>query len=300
MIINQCANCSKPLALNAPRRAGGVWRAKDAVFGLAFASGLRRGGARGAPSVGAAGSPQGRSDTPLGPRGRATAGRSTIAARRHRRDPTDRCVRCHTRYCNATCQHAHWKDGHKLCRRKLRRVDAAAPAWIIRGPIRGLDRPADRSGRLSQQATRNSARRSLEPAAPKSTTPASKRRRRPPRPSRPAPRTRPRTRAATSVGWQRGRASCGRARVTVPRSKPQDWLTCRAWCGRRRSRSACERIVKFPGRVSRCVGHGRCGRRQLLRLGKVDSMYCLRPKIPRQSGPRDGLGVLEDIRAARR
>ena len=23
-----------------------------------------------------------------------------------------RCVRCHTRYCNATCQHDHWRRGH--------------------------------------------------------------------------------------------------------------------------------------------------------------------------------------------
>ena len=22
-----------------------------------------------------------------------------------------RCVRCHTRYCNATCQHDHWREG---------------------------------------------------------------------------------------------------------------------------------------------------------------------------------------------
>ena len=24
-----------------------------------------------------------------------------------------RCVRCHTRYCDATCQHDHWRRGHK-------------------------------------------------------------------------------------------------------------------------------------------------------------------------------------------
>ena len=38
MIINQCAACASPLAQNAPRRVGGVPRAKHAVFGLAFAS----------------------------------------------------------------------------------------------------------------------------------------------------------------------------------------------------------------------------------------------------------------------
>ena len=29
-----------------------------------------------------------------------------------------RCVRCKTRYCNATCQHDHWRRGHKqICKR---------------------------------------------------------------------------------------------------------------------------------------------------------------------------------------
>ena len=29
-----------------------------------------------------------------------------------------RCVRCHTRYCNKTCQHDHWRRGHKqICKR---------------------------------------------------------------------------------------------------------------------------------------------------------------------------------------
>ena len=29
-----------------------------------------------------------------------------------------RCVRCHTRYCNSTCQHDHWRRGHKqICKR---------------------------------------------------------------------------------------------------------------------------------------------------------------------------------------
>jgi hypothetical protein len=29
-----------------------------------------------------------------------------------------RCVRCHTRYCDKTCQHDHWRRGHKqICKR---------------------------------------------------------------------------------------------------------------------------------------------------------------------------------------
>ena len=29
-----------------------------------------------------------------------------------------RCVRCWTRYCDATCQHDHWRRGHKqICKR---------------------------------------------------------------------------------------------------------------------------------------------------------------------------------------
>jgi len=29
-----------------------------------------------------------------------------------------RCVRCETRYCNSTCQHDHWRRGHKqICKR---------------------------------------------------------------------------------------------------------------------------------------------------------------------------------------
>merc|ERR1719433_1871027 len=38
-----------------------------------------------------------------------------------------RCVRCHTRYCNATCQHAHWKDGHKKLCKKIARAGGAEP-----------------------------------------------------------------------------------------------------------------------------------------------------------------------------
>ena len=32
-----------------------------------------------------------------------------------------RCVRCHTRYCNATCQHDHWRRGHKQICKKIHR-----------------------------------------------------------------------------------------------------------------------------------------------------------------------------------
>ena len=29
-----------------------------------------------------------------------------------------RCIRCQTRYCNKTCQHDHWRRGHKqICKR---------------------------------------------------------------------------------------------------------------------------------------------------------------------------------------
>ena len=31
-----------------------------------------------------------------------------------------RCVRCHTRYCHATCQHDHWRRGHKQICKKIR------------------------------------------------------------------------------------------------------------------------------------------------------------------------------------
>ena len=43
---------------------------------------------------------------------------------RRRRAPTHRCVRCHTRYCNATCQHAHWANGHKKKCKKIARGGA--------------------------------------------------------------------------------------------------------------------------------------------------------------------------------
>ena len=32
-----------------------------------------------------------------------------------------RCVRCKTRYCNATCQHDHWRRGHKQMCKKIHR-----------------------------------------------------------------------------------------------------------------------------------------------------------------------------------
>ena len=32
-----------------------------------------------------------------------------------------RCVRCKLRYCNATCQHDHWRRGHKQMCKKIHR-----------------------------------------------------------------------------------------------------------------------------------------------------------------------------------
>ena len=32
-----------------------------------------------------------------------------------------RCVRCRTRYCNSTCQHDHWRRGHKQMCKKIHR-----------------------------------------------------------------------------------------------------------------------------------------------------------------------------------
>ena len=32
-----------------------------------------------------------------------------------------RCVRCQTRYCNKTCQHDHWRRGHKQICKKIHR-----------------------------------------------------------------------------------------------------------------------------------------------------------------------------------
>ena len=32
-----------------------------------------------------------------------------------------RCVRCKTRYCDATCQHDHWRRGHKQMCKKIHR-----------------------------------------------------------------------------------------------------------------------------------------------------------------------------------
>jgi len=36
-----------------------------------------------------------------------------------------RCVRCKTRYCNSTCQHDHWRRGHKEICKKIHRGDNA-------------------------------------------------------------------------------------------------------------------------------------------------------------------------------
>ncbi len=36
-----------------------------------------------------------------------------------------RCVRCWTRYCNATCQHDHWRRGHKQICKKIHRAGGA-------------------------------------------------------------------------------------------------------------------------------------------------------------------------------
>ena len=36
-----------------------------------------------------------------------------------------RCIRCHTRYCNKTCQHDHWRRGHKQICKKIHRAGGA-------------------------------------------------------------------------------------------------------------------------------------------------------------------------------
>ena len=43
------------------------------------------------------------------------------STRPHRR----RCVRCHTRYCDAACQHEHWANGHKKKCKKIARGGGA-------------------------------------------------------------------------------------------------------------------------------------------------------------------------------
>ena len=40
-------------------------------------------------------------------------------------DTAPRCVRCHTRYCNAICQHDHWRRGHKTVCKKVFRAGGA-------------------------------------------------------------------------------------------------------------------------------------------------------------------------------
>ena len=32
-----------------------------------------------------------------------------------------RCIRCQTRYCDSTCQHDHWRRGHKQMCKKIHR-----------------------------------------------------------------------------------------------------------------------------------------------------------------------------------
>ena len=62
-----------------------------------------------------------------------------------------RCVRCRTRYCNATCQHDHWRRGHKQICKKIHRggnaeqynankkykedVAVAVEAWVRLSPV---------------------------------------------------------------------------------------------------------------------------------------------------------------------
>ena len=62
-----------------------------------------------------------------------------------------RCVRCKLRYCNKTCQHDHWRRGHKQMCKKIHRggnaeqynadkkykevVAVAVEAWRERGAI---------------------------------------------------------------------------------------------------------------------------------------------------------------------
>ena len=59
-----------------------------------------------------------------------------------------RCVRCKLRYCDSTCQHDHWRRGHKQMCKKIHRggnaeqynadnkykeaVAVAAEAWLTR------------------------------------------------------------------------------------------------------------------------------------------------------------------------
>ena len=53
-----------------------------------------------------------------GPRTQAHGPGSTRPRRR-------RCVRCHTRYCDAACQHEHWANGHKKKCKKIARAGGA-------------------------------------------------------------------------------------------------------------------------------------------------------------------------------
>ena len=40
-----------------------------------------------------------------------------------------RCVRCHTRYCNQTCQHDHWRRGHKQMCMSILAARGLPPDW---------------------------------------------------------------------------------------------------------------------------------------------------------------------------
>jgi len=70
-----------------------------------------------------------------------------------------RCVRCKTRYCNSTCQHDHWRRGHKQICKKIHRGGNAEQYHAdknIRRPSRSRSRSA-RTTRRGRRAT--SARR---------------------------------------------------------------------------------------------------------------------------------------------
>ena len=57
-----------------------------------------------------------------------------------------RCVRCHTRYCNANCQHDHWRRGHLRAALVQARTKVAHARLLATGeattsfePVPGLD-----------------------------------------------------------------------------------------------------------------------------------------------------------------
>ena len=62
----------------------------------------------------------------LNPLGRNTRPRGRLRRRRvadglYHLQVDERCVRCWTRYCDATCQHDHWRRGHKQICKKIHR-----------------------------------------------------------------------------------------------------------------------------------------------------------------------------------